>query len=207
MGCCGLYSGSVHPHIRGAYQFGRFHNTRKLGSSPHTWGIPLDYLAVVQSNRFIPTYVGHTGGGGGGAGGMSGSSPHTWGIPPDMFVYREPVRFIPTYVGHTRHEYVSRCGDYGSSPHTWGIQNETAGGCCGSRFIPTYVGHTPFHSIRPRRPPVHPHIRGAYPKRSLLPISLSGSSPHTWGIHKEIALFMFIHPVHPHIRGAYTGPP
>ena len=52
---------AVHPHIRGAYFILLCQNGSSCGSSPHTWGIqPLPPLSG-QQQRFIPTYVGHTG--------------------------------------------------------------------------------------------------------------------------------------------------
>ena len=50
----------VHPHIRGAYSPLVTATTCKLGSSPHTWGIPVKSLSNRAETRFIPTYVGHT---------------------------------------------------------------------------------------------------------------------------------------------------
>ena len=92
---------TVHPHIRGAYQFGRFHNTGKLGSSPHTWGILKAFSSFMCSVRFIPTYVGHTQQKTVENQRKSGSSPHTWGILGGSGNGGFSRRFIPTYVGHT----------------------------------------------------------------------------------------------------------
>ena len=111
-----------------------------------------------------------------------GSSPHTWGIRPPGGRSASGSRFIPTYVGHTSggattptrlrfiptyvgHTYALQNAPTmpgGSSPHTWGIQQA---GFSGSR-----------------RPPVHPHIRGAYFGFGVIPGKSDGSSPHTWGI-------------------------
>ena len=51
---------SVHPHIRGAYLMSTFITMICIGSSPHTWGIPVPENMVNLAVRFIPTYVGHT---------------------------------------------------------------------------------------------------------------------------------------------------
>ena len=51
---------SVHPHIRGAYDVLPTTLRRHLGSSPHTWGIPIFSRLPKRIQRFIPTYVGHT---------------------------------------------------------------------------------------------------------------------------------------------------
>ena len=52
---------SVHPHIRGAYSDFTCLRGAKHGSSPHTWGIRNAPDMRMTVNRFIPTYVGHTG--------------------------------------------------------------------------------------------------------------------------------------------------
>ena len=194
-------------------------------------------------SRFIPTYVGHTAFGPQNAPAGSvhphtrgaytgssrnvnskiGSSPHTWGIRSPYPAAVPPGRFIPTYVGHaynrTRlyifnpvHPHIR--GAYVCAPiHTGSDQ----------RFIPTYVGHT--NSLGPphHHPTVHPHIRGAYYGISFPVGRFSGSSPHTWGIHRQAsgyqrklrfiptyvghtftaADFDDFFAVHPHIRGAY----
>ena len=94
-----------------------------------------------------------------------------------------------------------------------------------ARFIPTYVGHTKLLPAGRLQPPVHPHIRGAYPRYRTRSIINTGSSPHTWGI--RLARYRFgcrdrfiptyvghtcsigmpgkIGSVHPHIRGAYIA--
>ena len=132
----------VHPHIRGAYAHCSVLVGFVGGSSPHTWGIRCTpfrsvpactvhphirgaywYLEAQQelSERFIPTYVGHTLRKPGRLHGRSvhphirgayiiaqgaiicnnGSSPHTWGIQCLRLLLRLLLRFIPTYVGHT----------------------------------------------------------------------------------------------------------
>ena len=50
----------VHPHIRGAYNGSRSQRANSYGSSPHTWGIPVQVVRRFYGVRFIPTYVGHT---------------------------------------------------------------------------------------------------------------------------------------------------
>ena len=51
---------SVHPHIRGAYRVVIDFQVVPNGSSPHTWGIHTGREANPGTDRFIPTYVGHT---------------------------------------------------------------------------------------------------------------------------------------------------
>ena len=100
---CGVQAtpDSVHPHIRGAYGAGDRKPLSDVGSSPHTWGIPLGADGASDSWRFIPTYVGHT-----------------------DFVRRvaEEMAVHP----HIRGAYSIKLGvtgeSDGSSPHTWGIR-------------------------------------------------------------------------------------
>ena len=92
---------TVHPHIRGAYALWGGATTPTRGSSPHTWGIPNAITYQSCSNRFIPTYVGHT---------------RSWKVPGKPSAVHPHIRgayhqrhrsgscigrFIPTYVGHT----------------------------------------------------------------------------------------------------------
>ena len=98
-------------------------------------------------------------------------------------------------------------GHNGSSPHTWGIRTEFSYSPCCARFIPTYVGHTIRHSTPTKKPPVHPHIRGAYCWGYMAKHLVAGSSPHTWGIHARYGARPGNYPVHPHIRGAYDKRP
>ena len=112
---------SVHPHLRGAYAALPRQQLIFPGSSPHTWGIRLWQAGCIGHggssphtwgihgacsdfsciDRFIPTYVGHTG------------SAHVFCPPLPVHphirgVYDHldlgivgPARFIPTYVGYT----------------------------------------------------------------------------------------------------------
>ena len=192
----------VHPHIRGAYN-GDEETTRSgLGSSPHTWGIRCKKSLMIITVRFIPTYVGHT--------------------------ILEYINLGENSVHpHIRGAYFSdndAAREFnGSSPHTWGILQPPRNRLSSSRFIPTYVGHTLAGRYSRCNPPVHPHIRGAYPTQARSDAPGRGSSPHTWGIQKNKAWqcrnARFIptyvghtkelfsresgDAVHPHIRGAY----
>ena len=132
-----------------------------------------------------------------------GSSPHTWGIRPPGGRSASGSRFIPTYVGHTSggattptrlrfiptyvgHTYALQNAPTmpgGSSPHTWGIQQA---GFSGSR-----------------RPPVHPHIRGAYSKLGFQALGVRRFIPTYVGHTSDSVLFPEKVTVHPHIRGAY----
>ena len=184
LGCNANVGDTVHPHIRGAYSHSSCSMIGGCGSSPHTWGIRSQENQYRKKSRFIPTYVGHTPARCGGGlwppvhphirgayapssssdSSVAGSSPHTWGIQLCAGNGIAADRFIPTYVGHTtmadRVAYVTA----GSSPHTWGIRSAVYLYRLSWRFIPTYVGHTCGRSGRFPPRPVHPHIRGAYPK-------------------------------------------
>ena len=159
---------SVHPHIRGAYRFWASECSCRIGSSPHTWGIHRIEPECQLQDRFIPTYVGHSGGG---VATVSYSSVHP----------------------HIRGAYLTTCtlalSPSGSSPHTWGIQRLQISTGQLLRFIPTYVGHTRAGSPPILRRTVHPHIRGAYSGSGKSRSLKNGSSPHTWGIHRRYQPF------------------
>ena len=175
---------TVHPHIRGAYWVTAATRRVTVGSSPHTWGIPISRQSKIKEDRFIPTCVGHTPG-------PSSSS------------------CSPTVHPHIRGAYYvcSVCNSIcsGSSPHTWGIRPQPRQPHLHPRFIPTYVGHTAPVPPCPSFSAVHPHIRGAYSLGALLTTRFPGSSPHTWGIPGSITWSQQWRPVHPHIRGAYLS--
>ena len=175
---------SVHPHLRGAYGLG--------------------CVSLVYQDRFIPTYVGHTG---------SIVCSLVWdSVHPHL---------RGAYTGVT----LAPLTTFGSSPPTWGIQNGSDLNGPTPRFIPTYVGHTSQSRVNIAAYPVHPHIRGAYRPAPGAVTQICGSSPHTWGIQNLTKTFRdtlrFIPtyvghtlvngipsppwPVHPHIRGAYAG--
>ena len=153
--------GPVHPHIRGAYISRRSQNSCDTGSSPHTWGIQVWPMPQNQLNRFIPTYVGHTG-------------------------VAERVQPTQSVHPHIRGAYTERQARLhaanGSSPHTWGIRFFNYFCPFLPRFIPTYVGHTSQAPSGGRGCAVHPHIRGAYRRIPSAETNSYGSSPHTWGI-------------------------
>ena len=175
-------SRTVHPHIRGAYSICGRRPAQSAGSSPPTWGIHPEAVVRPTVGRFIPTYVGHTASSSTASNRATGSSPHTWGI---RWLDRRGVSAFSVHP-HIRGAYGSdafaSAPTSGSSPHTWGIPRCSSFFTIPSRFIPTYVGHTDPMPLRPLRPPVHPHIRGAYPVALHFSPSPLGSSPHTWGI-------------------------
>ena len=133
---------TVHPHLRGAYGLG--------------------CVSLVYQDRFIPTYVGHTG---------SIVCSLVWdSVHP-----------------HLRGAYIGPPwkprSTTGSSPPTWGIRGICSEGLCGPRFIPTYVGHTIQGGDLMVVKRVHPHLRGAYLNGTTGATISCGSSPPTWGIH------------------------
>ena len=156
-------------------------NSFFTGSSPPMLGIPLSAPGGDLSKWFIPTYVGHTA-----APGLRWTArpvhPHirgayarrqrsAWGLPVHPHIRRA---YIPPPGAH--------CLSNGSSPHTWGIRNGERVAHYLNRFIPTYVGHTKNSIAWGVPETVHPHIRGAYVNFGKKSASVSGSSPHTWGI-------------------------
>ena len=109
----------------------------------------------------------------------------------------------------------------GSSPHAWGTHIRSDALPALVRFIHTYVGNSPCRVPCPGHATVHPHMRGELSVADLVLSGNSGSSPHTWGTHLDVAFreipIRFIPtyvgnsatgrltrstpPVHPHIRG------
>ena len=173
---------TVHPHIRGAYGISRPANTIPIGSSPHTWGIPIERVRYYERLRFIPTYVGYTARRRRSAWGLP-VHPHIRGVYVDVQVLIvDGGRFIPTYVGYTTcgsqcalldsvHPHIR--GVYGTDaallsfrlrfiPTYVGHTDEVLKLTETARFIPTYVGHTLSISPSSRISMVHPHLRGAY---------------------------------------------
>ena len=134
-------AGSVHPHTRGAYV--NFLRLRDMdhGSSPHTWGIHRIEPECQLQDRFIPTYVGHSGGGVATVSYSSvhphirgaylttctlalspnGSSPHTWGILTSSRTIRKSLAVHPHIRGAYSNASTHPFHAPGSSPHTWGI--------------------------------------------------------------------------------------
>ena len=152
---------SVHPHLRGAYRklpravecvsgsspptwgiramFGSY--SLSFGSSPPTWGILESLVGDKGSERFIPTYVGHTA--------YLKITPSMNEVHPHLRgAYGAPAEAKPLW--------------FGSSPPTWGIRVTSPFPLDVFRFIPTYVGHTGRKCNIYCPGPVHPHLRGAY---------------------------------------------
>ena len=173
------------------------------GSSPRLWGILHVLQHFSQTERFIPTPVGHT----------MPMKPISsmWPVHPHACgAYFSGVKFYTTL--------------FGSSPRLWGIQIYLVAYVAPARFIPTPVGHTDIPRCLCRASSVHPHACGAYVMISCIGSFNPGSSPRLWGIRsasppQQDRNRRFIptpvghtntpartagnHTVHPHACGAY----
>ena len=172
----------VHPHARGAYEYGPRRTPWGGGSSPRTWGLPPHERRAGTALLVHPHARGAYPVCGVAPPLIRGSSPRTWGLRR-LRLHRCSVRrFIPTHVGLTRacaggckwfsvHPHARgayrRCRRLGqpargSSPRTWGLLACVALFSGVTRFIPTHVGLTVVREIVAWAAAVHPHARGAY---------------------------------------------
>ena len=71
---------TVHPHIRGVFEFSPASSYHVNGPSPHTWGFLFGRVLVICQRRSIPTYVGFSVVINTAPCSASGPSPHTWGF-------------------------------------------------------------------------------------------------------------------------------
>ena len=122
--------------------------------------------------------------------------------------------------------FLCACGGrYAPPPHAWGIRAGLLLSLPARRFIPTCVGNAGARNARQAHRPVHPHVRGEYRNPPLRTTSMSGSSPHAWGIlaqrDHDLDAARFIptcvgntdkrreehhaKTVHPHVRGEYAS--
>ena len=139
---------SVHPHVHGErlHQPHRPHSV--CGSSPRTWGTPLEIPVNVEIRRFIPTYMGNA---------------------RASMIRRSPKSVHP-HVHGERPGVVGGIGTaHGSSPRTWGTHPRGSGSPGRYRFIPTYMGNAWRGRAGPRRGAVHPHVHGerSFPSRTV----------------------------------------
>jgi len=192
--------GSVHPHVHGERSTNAPARPFPDGSSPRTWGTPLDNKFGWSRRRFIPTYMGNA----------SVRPFPTSGAPVHPHVHGERVVFRGV-----------RLTDFGSSPRTWGTPTANKRGARRYRFIPTYMGNASAARIAAPPRPVHPHVHGERFDLLLIDAHLHGSSPRTWGTLTTDTHFLlrarFIPtymgnayplqfyntrlPVHPHVHG------
>ena len=196
-----------------------------FGSSPHPWGIHRTMRCTSRRSRFIPTSVGNTSSPSPSGRGCTvhphirgeypirmpsfpsllGSSPHPWGIRAFDVASTTCIRFIPTSVGNTS-LYLFLPSTDTVHPHIRGEYfSWDSGQAKGNRFIPTSVGNTSWMYEDLIGKAVHPHIRGEYTDLPLRRWSMSGSSPHPWGIRYRSFLFLTCFGSSPHpwgIRGS-----
>ena len=130
-----------HLHIRGEYHPRELDLQSGLGSSPHTWRIPIYSHNLSEGYGIISTYVENT----------NGSS--------------EKVDRAKDHL-HIRGEYARTSNKnkelLGSSPHTWRIQLMCQNQKTVLRIISTYVENTEFSEIKTFTKQDHLHIRGEY---------------------------------------------
>jgi len=69
----------------------------------------------------------------------------------------------------------------GTPPRAWGQHPYAACDRTSYRYTPTCVGTTSPSSCSPRRPSVHPHVRGDNGSRRPLPGDRRGTPPRAWG--------------------------
>ena len=150
-----------HPHIHGEYLIQPFTPATKLGSPPHTWGIPTGRFKAITPPRITPTYMGNT---------------------LTTLIWKATCGDHPHIHGEYYPIYVIMTGLPGSPPHTWGIRMNQMSQQLSSRITPTYMGNTRFSIIAGSASWDHPHIHGEY-SYCRCPIPRGrGSPPHTWGI-------------------------
>ena len=148
------------------------------------WGLLNTDKGKSVSHRFIPTYVGFTGGRLAGVARVAGSSPPMWGLQsyPSSLRRSRPVHPHPCGVyapAHTRRRRLLAV-----HPHPCGVYGMTNGKRENrERFIPTHVGFTSALNATSPAGTVHPHPCGVY--RIIPPVNsaIGGSSPPMWGLH------------------------
>ena len=171
----GIFTATVHPHVRGEHCFIPHPTLKGRGSSPRTWGTLQSFSAPGLSRRFIPTYVGNITVDG--LVGVFGSvHPHVRGEHSELTFFGEITR--------------------GSSPRTWGTFPTVKRCRYTVRFIPTYVGNMTTTCDIEITTTVHPHVRGEHALLWRCYRQNPGSSPRTWGTcflrRRYIRLFRFI---------------
>ena len=134
---------------------------RPWGSSPHTRGLPENYVRDDLTHRIIPAHAGFTPGFECGPY-WEEDHPRTRGVYPHS-------------VHHAR-------GRPGSSPHTRGLPLQCPAFTGRRRIIPAHAGFTFAQDLRLGRELDHPRTRGVYITYSVRMTPLTGSSPHTRGL-------------------------
>ena len=97
-----------------------------------------------------------------------GSPPLAWGILVQCGLSRKAMRITPTCVGKYSKKSCISNGNMGSPPLAWGILDLTEEEKEGVRITPTCVGNTNLIVVEACSDEDHPHLRGEYPKISML---------------------------------------
>ena len=152
---------TVHPHMRGDYNFHGRLVRRGAGSPPHAWGLLVFAECDARGYRFTPTCVG---------------TIHS----------RRRTKTSASVHPHMRGDYepipAGMAAANGSPPHAWGLCRPAAVLGAGFGSPPHAWGlWSPDKCHRGRRA-VHPHMRGDYRVVALLTESRAGSPPHAWGL-------------------------
>jgi len=130
---------SVHPHVHGERVGDRLPVGFVDGSSPRTWGTPLQDRPLFVVVRFIPTYMGNA---------RRNFAP-TKAITVHPHVHGERFYLFNLY---------DLC--CGSSPRTWGTHLVLCLSRSSIRFIPTYMGNACVAHDIVTVTVVHPHVHG-----------------------------------------------
>ena len=151
---------TVHPHVRGAHGDQRRASPRRRGSIPTCVG-----LTLPESGQ--PP--------------LASVHPHVRGAHQDQANGTLKAAVHPHVRGaHADHVYARAEAD-GPSPRAWGSPGGFPRAASGPRSIPTCVGLTEMPSPVRCSAAVHPHVRGAHPRRIWAASSSSGPSPRAWG--------------------------
>ena len=114
-----------------------------------------------------------------------GSSPHAWGTQDQELSGVCSSTVHPHMRGERLYDLGVAGIPAGSSPHAWGTLLGTSIGIEADRFIPTCVGNAWRRAGVGSDGAVHPHMRGERLSPTPGPSTITGSSPHAWGTHRE----------------------
>src|SRR5699024_5845993 len=154
----GAGGGSVHPHVRGAWNTNAPDAPTLVGPSPRAWGLGIGSGGCTPWWRSIPTCVG--------------------------LGFTIPVEVVFSSVHpHVRGAWASICSVLlwfdGPSPRAWGLEYDPRPAGLVERSIPTCVGlgSKPGRSTAPTA--VHPHVRGAWTSRPAQTFAVTDLQPNT----------------------------
>ena len=171
---------TVHPRMRGERSLRLAIHWRKVGSSPHARGTPIEQDPQIPGSRFIPACAGNA-------------------RPRDCCPEIEAVH--PRMRGERSWPAASVWPNRGSSPHARGTPGVTVVQAASVRFIPACAGNASAAQSRRRPPTVHPRMRGERLKRIACCGEIFGSSPHARGTPSDAARARAMRTVHPRMRG------